>query len=59
VAPVAVMRFDDSLYHILGDRLEGLTHERELILSADTYGGRSSESSLVPGALVDGIELTL
>ena len=59
VAPVAVMRFDDSLYHILGDRLEGLTRERELILSADTYGGRSSESSLVPGALVDGVALTL
>jgi predicted Zn-dependent protease len=59
VAPVAVMRFDDSLYHLLGERLEGLTRERELMVSADTYDGRSSESSLVPGALVDGIELTL
>lgn len=59
VAPVAVMRFDDSLYHILGDRLEGLTRERELMLSADTYGGRGSESCLLPGALVDGLTLTL
>jgi predicted Zn-dependent protease len=59
VAPVAVMRFDDSLYHLLGDRLEGLTRERELLLSADTYGGRGSESCLLPGALVDGLTLTL
>ncbi|MFY9974021.1 MAG: metallopeptidase TldD-related protein, partial [Chromatiaceae bacterium] len=27
MAPVNVMRFDDSLYHLLGDRLEGLTSE--------------------------------
>jgi predicted Zn-dependent protease len=59
VAPVEVMRFDDSLYHLLGDRLEGLTRERELLLSADTYGGRGSESCLLPGVLVDGLELTL
>jgi predicted Zn-dependent protease len=59
VAPVAVMRFDDSLYHLLGDRLEGLTRERDLLLSADTYGGRSSDSCLLPGALVDGLTLTL
>ena len=27
VAPVNVMRFDESIYHILGDSLEGLTRE--------------------------------
>jgi predicted Zn-dependent protease len=59
IAPVEVMRFDDSLYHLLGDRLEAITHERELMLSADTYGGRSTASCLLPGILVDGIELTL
>jgi predicted Zn-dependent protease len=59
VAPVNVMRFDDSLYHLLGDRLEEITRERELILSPDTYGGRSSASALLPGLLIDGIELTL
>ncbi|KAA6186724.1 peptidase [Thiohalocapsa marina] len=59
VAPLAVMRFDDSLYHLLGDRLEALTAERELILSPDTYGGRSSDSALLPGILVGGIELAL
>jgi len=28
-------------------------------LSADTYGGRSSDSALLPGALIGGIELAL
>ncbi|MCF7992483.1 MAG: peptidase [Thiohalocapsa sp.] len=59
VAPVAVMRFDDSLYRLLGDRLEGLTSERELILSAETYDGRSTDSYLLPGALVGEIALAL
>ncbi|UHD17761.1 TldD/PmbA family protein [Thiocapsa bogorovii] len=59
VAPVKVMRFDDSLYHLLGDRLENLTRERELLLSAETYDGRSTDSMLLPGVLVSGIELTL
>jgi predicted Zn-dependent protease len=59
VAPVDVMRFDDSLYHLLGDRLEGLTRERELILSPATYGGRSTASSLLPGILAGGIDLAL
>lgn len=58
-APLAVMRFDDSLYRLLGARLEALTRERDLVLSAETYDGRSSDSALLPGALVSGIELTL
>lgn len=59
VAPVSAMRFDDSLYHLLGDRLDDLTRERELFLSAETYDGRSTDSALLPGVLVSGIELTL
>ena len=58
-APLAVMRFDDSLYDLLGERLEALTEERELILSTDTYDGRSTDSALLPGALVSGIDLAL
>ena len=58
-APLAPMRFDDSLYRLCGEHLEGLTRERELILSADTYGGRSTDSALLPGALVSGIDLAL
>jgi len=59
VAPVAVMRFDDSLYRLLGDRLEDITKERELLLSTETYSGRSTASSLLPGILVGTIELAL
>lgn len=59
VAPLAVMRFDDSLYRLFGDQLEALTQERELRLSAETYGGRSTASALLPGALVNSLNLTL
>jgi predicted Zn-dependent protease len=59
VAPVNVMRFDESLYHLLGDGLIGLTRERELLLDSHTYGARSSGGCRLPGALVDGLRLTL
>jgi predicted Zn-dependent protease len=58
-APLGVMRFDESLYRILGDRLAGLTAERELILDPDTYGARSVRSARVPGALVEEFTFTL
>jgi predicted Zn-dependent protease len=59
VAPVEVMRFDDSVYRMLGSNLLGLTHERELLLDAGTYGERSNASSHLPGALIEGLTLTL
>jgi len=58
-APVNVMRFDDSLYRLLGDRLLGLTAEREFLLDPGSYGGRSSRSSRLPGALVEEMNFTL
>lgn len=57
--PVSTMRFDDSLYNLLGNQLEDLTQEREMILSTSTYGQRSTGSSHLPGALVKGLTLTL
>ncbi len=51
-APVSTMRFDDSVYSLLGSQLEALTAERELLLSASTYGQRNTASNLLPGALV-------
>lgn len=57
--PVNTMRFDDSLYSLLGSQLEDLTQEREMILSTSTYGQRSTGSSHLPGALVKGLTLTL
>jgi predicted Zn-dependent protease len=51
-APLNVMRFDDSLFRVLGDNLLGLTRERELLIDTDTYGARSTGSARLPGALV-------
>ena len=59
VAPVSVMRFDDTIYRILGSKLLALTQEREFRPSADTYFRRSTTSMTIPGALVDEFQLTL
>ncbi|MDB6143040.1 MAG: Zn-dependent protease [Pseudomonas sp.] len=58
-APVSTMRFDDSAYSLLGNALEELTQERDLILSASTYSQRQTSSSLLPGALISRLTLTL
>lgn len=59
VAPANVLRFDDTLYRMLGDNLEALTSETELLLDADTYGERGLRSSRLPGALVSEVAFTL
>ncbi len=58
-APLSVMRFDDSVYRMLGESLEGLTRERALILDPDTYHQRSWASARLPGALVRDLSFTL
>ncbi|WP_028631226.1 TldD/PmbA family protein [Metapseudomonas resinovorans] len=58
-APVDTMRFDDSLFSLLGEQLEDLTLERQLRLSSSTYGERQTWSALLPGALVNRLKLTL
>ncbi|RFU48136.1 TldD/PmbA family protein [Paraburkholderia sp. DHOC27] len=59
VAPVEAMRFDDSLYGLLGDQLERLTAQPELLLSDSTWGERATGGMHLPGLLVRGFELTL
>lgn len=59
VAPVGVMRFDDSLYSLLGTSLEGLTREREFFINASTYKERAVDSMRLPGALLSELTLTL
>ena len=59
VAPVDVLRFDDSIYRLFGSNLEALTTERELLLSGETYGGRQMSSAQVPGALLREMQFTL
>ena len=59
VAPVNVMRFDDSVFRLLGNQLIGLTAERDLMLSSSSYGQRDVSSMRVPGAVVRDMAFTL
>jgi predicted Zn-dependent protease len=58
-APVSPLRFDDTLYRMLGTQLAALTRERELLLDPSTYGERSSASARLPGALLETLRFTL
>lgn len=59
VAPVNVLRFDDTAFHLLGDRLEGLTDTAEVLLDTSTYEQRSTASQRLPGALVSAMRFVL
>jgi len=59
VAPVDVMRFDDTLYRMLGTEMEALSSRPEWALDSGTYGQRSVRTSRVPGALLRRLALTL
>lgn len=58
VAPLDVMRFDDTLYRLLGTELIDLTREREWMLSTQSYGERSVETARLPGALIGEVTFT-
>jgi predicted Zn-dependent protease len=58
-APVRPMRFDDSIYRVLGDQLAELTSTRELLLDPSTYEARSTASARLPGALLKSLRFTL
>ena len=50
VAPVDVLRFDDSVYRLLGSNLEALTREPELLLSPDKRVQRVRQVTRAAGA---------
>jgi predicted Zn-dependent protease len=54
-----VMRFDETIYRMLGENLIGLGAEREFILDPGSYFQRSTDSARLPGVLVDDFTLTL
>ncbi len=58
-APITPMRFDDSVYRMLGETLVDLTRERELLPDPSTYGERQTSSARLPGALLKGLRFTL
>jgi predicted Zn-dependent protease len=59
VAPISVMRFDDSLLRMFGEGLVALTQGSELVPSSSTYGERALASVTAPGAIVEGFRFTL
>jgi predicted Zn-dependent protease len=59
VAPIANLRFDDSIYQFWGDNLLALTDFQEFIPEVGTYGHRSLGGMLTPGALIEGFTYTL
>ena len=59
VAPLEVMRFDETVFRMLGENLVGLTDERELVLDPGSYIQRATSSGRFPGALVEDFNFTL
>ncbi len=59
IAPIKNLRFDESLYHCLGDGLLDLTQTQEFIPEVGTYDSRSLGGIWVPGALIEGFTYTL
>jgi predicted Zn-dependent protease len=59
VAPINVMRFDDSVLRMLGDGLEQLTQEVEFMPNTDTYQARQLSSISAPGAVIQNFQFTL
>jgi len=58
-APLNVMRFDETVYRILGENLAGMTAERDFLIDPHTYGERSTLSMRLPGVLVNNFRFTL
>ncbi len=58
-APVNPLRFDDTIYRMLGNQLVDFTNERELLPSISTYDERSTGSARLPGALLESLRFTL
>ena len=58
VAPLSVMRFDDSIYEILGSKFVGLTGKQRLSMKKISWFAEYFVMQ-APGALVDGLAFTL
>ncbi|WP_413558588.1 TldD/PmbA family protein [Bdellovibrio sp. HCB209] len=59
VAPIADMRFDESLYEALGENLLAVTNFQEVDPSVDTYSSRSWGGKKLPGFLIKDFKFTL
>ncbi len=59
VAPIANLRFDESLYRCWGDHLIALTNHLEFTPDVDTYSSRQLGGSWTPGMLIEDFTYTL
>ena len=59
VAPIADMRFDESLYDCLGENLLAITDFAEVDAMISTYESRSLGGKKVPGMLIKDFKFTL
>ena len=59
VAPIENMRFDDTLFSLLGTSLEDFTVERQLVAETGSYDYRQLGGVLAPGALIESMKFTL
>ncbi|MEZ5649237.1 MAG: metallopeptidase TldD-related protein [Burkholderiaceae bacterium] len=59
VAPLAPMRFDDTLLHVFGDAFEAATRDTWLLPDGSTWGARSLNATRCPGLLVSDMRFTL
>ncbi|MBC3864097.1 TldE/PmbA family protein [Undibacterium jejuense] len=58
-APLNVMRFDESLFRMLGEDLLALTKETETIMDDRSYGERHTGGAILPGALLKSMRFVL
>lgn len=59
VAPLNVMRFDETVFRALGENLVALTQRRDFLPSSETYEQRSVGSARMPGAIIRDFQFTL
>ncbi len=59
LAPVVPMRFDDSLFSLLGEQLQDLGAEPVRLPELSSYDWRSSSAILAPSALIRAMRFTL
>ncbi|MFM1991718.1 MAG: hypothetical protein RJA99_4675 [Pseudomonadota bacterium] len=59
VQPIEAMRFDDSIYRLLGDGLEALGDTPQRMPATDTYDARASGGIEAPAALVSAMRFAL
>ena len=59
VVPIETIRFDDSVYDMLGTHLLALPREQALYIDSGTYERRGLDIHVLQGAFLEHLTLTL